>query len=89
MHSYYDTLDTQRITSRDAGTIKEAPMNETITPKWLTMAEYADHMGISESKVKRMKLANQLPYVQEAKTVRIPYEATDYQWLTRWRQEHP
>ena len=69
--------------------VKETPMNETITRKWLTMAEYADHMGISESKVKRMKLANQLPYVQEAKTVRIPYEATDYQWLTRWRQEHP
>jgi hypothetical protein len=51
------------------------------------MAEYADHMGISESKVKRMKLANQLPYVQEAKTVRIPCEATDYQWLKRWREE--
>ena len=70
-------------------TVKETPMNETITPKWLTMAEYADLMGVSESKVKRMKLANQLPYVQEGLTVRIPREATDYQWLTRWREENP
>jgi excisionase family DNA binding protein len=68
--------------------VKETKMNETKTPKWLTMAEYADLMGISESKVKRMKLAHQLPYVQEGLTVRIPREATDYLWLTKWREEH-
>jgi len=54
--------------------------------KWLTMNEYADAMGMSYSTVKRMKLAKQIPCRQEGNIVRIPIEATDYEWLENWRE---
>jgi len=36
--------------------------------------------------VKRMKLANQIPCRQDGNIVRIPVEATDYEWLENWRE---
>lgn len=58
------------------------------TPKLLTMTEYASIMGLSPSKVKRLKLAGRIPYLQEGQTVRIPIEATNYEWLTNWQLQH-
>jgi len=57
----------------------------THPPRWLTMAEYALARGISYSKVKRMKLEGRLPCIQDGRTVRIPAQALDYDWLTTWQ----
>lgn len=57
-------------------------------PKLLTMAEYAGIMGLSTSKVKRLKLSGRIPFFQEGQIVRIPVEATDYEWLNHWQQDH-
>lgn len=62
--------------------------HEPPTPKLLTMTEYAHTMGLSTSKVKRLKLQGRIPYLQEGQTVRIPIEATNYEWLTNWQQHH-
>ena len=59
--------------------------HEPPTPKLLTMAQFANTMGLSTSKVKRLKTTGRIPYLQEGRTVRIPIEATDYQWLTSWQ----
>ena len=59
-----------------------------ILPKLLTMSEYAAIMGLSTSKVKRLKMEKRIPFLQEGQIVRIPVEATDYEWLTTWRQTH-
>lgn len=56
-------------------------------PKLLTMREYAAIMGLSTSKVKRLKLEQRIPYFQEGQIVRIPIEATNFEWLTRWQAE--
>jgi excisionase family DNA binding protein len=56
------------------------------TPAYLTMSEYSDKSGISLSKVKRLKMAHRLPFIQEGKVVRIPAQALDYEWLTNWRK---
>ena len=58
------------------------------TPKLLTMSDYASIMGLSTSKVKRLKLAGRIPYLQEGQIVRIPIEATDFEWLTNWQQQN-
>jgi len=60
----------------------------TNNPQWLTMADYANATGISLSKVKRMKLAGNLPYVQDGRTVRIPATALDFDWLQNWQANH-
>ena len=57
--------------------------------KWLTMTEYAQAMGISVSKVKRMKSAGEIPYHQSGSTVRIPADATDFEWLRAWQTRVP
>jgi len=54
--------------------------------RWLKMSEFADIMGISYSTVKRLKLANEIPFRQEGKIVRIPIEATEFEWLENWRR---
>jgi hypothetical protein len=56
------------------------------TPAFLTMTEYSTKSGISLSKVKRLKMAHRLPFIQEGKVVRIPAQALDYEWLTNWRK---
>lgn len=53
--------------------------------KWLTMTEYGQIMAMSYSTVKRLKLAHEIPFRQEGNIVRIPIEATDYDWLENWR----
>jgi excisionase family DNA binding protein len=57
------------------------------TPSYLTMSEYSNKAGISLSQIKRLKLANRLPFIQEGKLVRIPAQALDYEWLSNWRRE--
>lgn len=57
-------------------------------PRWITMADYADLTGISLSKVKRLKLEGRLPYIQEGRVVRIPIQATDFDWLQTWRDQN-
>jgi len=50
------------------------------------MSQYANAVGISYSKAKRMKLEGRLPYLQDGRTIRIPEQALDYEWLAQWRQ---
>lgn len=50
------------------------------------MADYGQIMGMSYSTVKRLKLAHEIPFRQEGNTVRIPVEATDFNWLENWRE---
>ena len=59
----------------------------TTAPKWLTMSQFATQTGLSQSKVKRMKLEGNIPFLQDGRTVRIPIQALEYDWLTNWRQQ--
>jgi excisionase family DNA binding protein len=65
---------------------KETKMTTT-APKWLTMSQFATQTGLSQSKVKRMKLEGNIPFLQDGRTVRIPIQALEYGWLTNWRQQ--
>jgi len=54
-------------------------------PEWLTMNQYADLTQTSVSSVKRHIYADKLPYTRFGRTVRIPRQALNYEWLTTWR----
>jgi excisionase family DNA binding protein len=51
------------------------------------MSQFATQTGLSQSKVKRMKLEGKIPFLQDGRTVRIPIQALEYDWLTNWRQQ--
>jgi excisionase family DNA binding protein len=51
------------------------------------MSQFATQTGLSQSKVKRMKLEGKIPFLQDGRTVRIPIQALEYEWLTNWRQQ--
>jgi excisionase family DNA binding protein len=59
----------------------------TTAPQWLTMSQFAAQAGLSNSKVKRMKLEGNIPFFQDGRTVRIPIQALDYDWLINWRNQ--
>jgi len=59
----------------------------TTAPQWLTMSQFAAQAGLSHSKVKRMKLEGNIPFFQDGRTVRIPIQALDYDWLSNWRNQ--
>ena len=71
--------------ARKAGKAVKMNTQSPNSPAYLTMSEYSIKAGISLSQVKRLKLANRLPFIQEGKLVRIPAQALDYNWFTNWR----
>lgn len=60
-------------------------MHTDNTSPWLTMAQYAELTQTSLSSVKRLKQAGQLPYTQFGRSIRIPIDALNFDWLTTWR----
>ena len=54
--------------ARKAGKALKMNTQSPNSPAYLTMSEYSIKAGISLSQVKRLKLANRLPFIQEGRS---------------------